>query len=233
MTLKKKNLNLIAIGGLKNSGKDEASRMLRYCLNAPKFLRNYWCYKHFNKIISGKYTITSFAHPLKRTLAALLNIPIEKFENRNFKEHTYIYFPLLQLTTNPELDKVLSDNKFSKAVAAKDFSFLQTHYITIRQLLQCFGTEIMRGYFGDNLWILATIIGQHNLIISDLRFKVEAEAIHNNKGKIIYINRNICIPGNHASEREIVELKENKIFDYIINNNGTLKDLFNNINKIC
>ena len=65
MTLKKKNLNLIAIGGLKNSGKDEASRMLQYCLNAPKFLRNYWCYKHFNKIISGKYTITSFAYPLK------------------------------------------------------------------------------------------------------------------------------------------------------------------------
>ena len=51
----------------------------------------------------------------------------------------------------PELNKVLYDNKFSKAVAAKDFSFLQTHYITIRQLLQCFGTEIMRGYFGDNL----------------------------------------------------------------------------------
>ena len=91
----------------------------------------------------------------------------------------------------------------------------------------------MRGYFGDNLWILATITGQHNLIVSDLRFKVEAKAIHNNKGKIIYINRNTCIPGNHASEREIIELKENRVFDYIIDNNGTLKDLFNNINKLC
>ena len=151
MTLKKKNLSLIAIGGLKNSGKNEASKMLQYCLNAPKFLRNFWCYKHFSKIISGKYTITSFAHPLKRTLAALLNIPINKFENRSFKEHTYIYFPSLCLTTTPDLGKILSDNKFSKAIAAKDFSFLQTHYITIRQLLQCFGTEIMRGYFGDNL----------------------------------------------------------------------------------
>ena len=107
--------------------------------------------KHFNKIIRGKYTITSFAHPLKRTLAALLNISIDKFEDRNFKERTYIYFPLLYLTTTPESDKILSDNKFSKAIAIKDFSFLQTYYITIRQLLQCFGTEIMRGYFGDNL----------------------------------------------------------------------------------
>ena len=233
MTLKKKNLSLIAIGGLKNSGKNEAAKMLQYCLNAPKFLRNYWCYKHFNKIISGKYTITSFAHPLKRTLAALLNIPINRFENRLFKEHTYIYFPSLCLTTTPDLDKVLSDNKFSKAIAAKDFNFLHTHYITIRQLLQCFGTEIMRGYFGDNLWVLATITRQHNLIISDLRFKVEAEAIHNNGGEIICINRDLCVPGNHASEKEIVELKNEHKFDYIIDNNGTLKDLFNNINKIC
>ena len=233
MTMKKTNNNLIAVVGLKKKKKNEASKMLQYCLNAPKFLRNYWCYKHFNKIIRGKYTITSFAHPLKRTLAALLNISIDKFEDRNFKERTYIYFPLLYLTTTPESDKILSDNKFSKAIAIKDFSFLQTYYITIRQLLQCFGTEIMRGYFGDNLWILATIVGQRNLIISDLRFKVEAEAIHSNKGKILYINRDICIPGNHASEKEIIELKENGKFDYIINNNGTLKDLFNNINKIC
>ena len=80
---------------------------------------------------------------------------------------------------------------------------------------------------------MATIVGQRNLIISDLRFKVEAEAIHSNKGKIIFINRDTCIPGNHASEKEIIELKERNAFDYIINNNGTLKDLFNNINKIC
>ena len=66
-----------------------------------------------------------------------------------------------------------------------------------------------------------------------MRFKVEANAIHDNGGKIIYINRNLCIPGNHASEREIIELKKEDIFDYTINNNGTLKDLFNNINKIC
>ena len=34
-------------------------------------------------------------------------------------------------------------------------------------------------------------------------------------------------------KKEIIELKERNVFDYTINNNGTLKDLFNNINKIC
>lgn len=233
MTLKKTSPNFIAIGGLKNSGKNEASRMLQYCLNAPKFLRNYWCYKLFSKVCIGKYKITSFAHPLKKTLSALLNISIENFENRDFKERTYIYFPKLKITTHPNSAYVLSDNKFSKLIASKDFSFLKTHYITIRQLLQCFGTEIMRGYFGDNLWILATLLNKKNIIISDLRFKVEAKAIKDNNGKLLYINRNICIPGNHASEREIIDLKESGEFDYIIDNNGTLKELFKNINKIC
>jgi len=32
---------LIAIGGLKNSGKDEVSKMLQYCLSVPKVLRQY------------------------------------------------------------------------------------------------------------------------------------------------------------------------------------------------
>lgn len=66
-----------------------------------------------------------------------------------------------------------------------------------------------------------------------MRFKVEAKAIKDNNGKLLYINRNICIPGNHASEREIIGLKESGEFDYIIDNNGTLKELFKNINKIC
>lgn len=82
-------------------------------------------------------------------LSVLLNVPVEKFEDRYFKEHVYINFNTLTLTEHP--GDTLSDNKFNKLVAAKDFSFLTTHYITVRQLLQCFGTEIMRNYFGNNL----------------------------------------------------------------------------------
>lgn len=47
------NLNMskiIAIAGLKNSGKTEAAKMMEYLLNTPSFLHNYFCFKHLPKI---------------------------------------------------------------------------------------------------------------------------------------------------------------------------------------
>ena len=226
-----KSNNLIAISGFKNSGKDTASSMVQYLLNSPPFMHYYWFYKRFNKLfIGGKYKITSFAYPLKRTLSALLNIPIERFNDRDFKENYYIFFPTLEITNSlPKDVEVISDNKFSKLVGNKDFSFIQTTWITIRQLLQVFGTECMRGIFGDKLWILSTIKDECPIIISDLRFKVELEAIKNKGGKIIYIHRSGCKPGNHATEKEIQEMLENFQYDTIILNNGSLEDLFNKL----
>ncbi len=225
--------NLIAIAGYKNSGKDTAANMLQYLLNSPKIFHSYRCYKLFKPFFKkGKYEITSFAYPLKRTLAALLNVPIEKFNDRNFKENYYIYFPTFTITNFPEFDKVLNDSRFSRLVNNKDLSFLKTHYITIRQLLQVFGTECMRNIFGDKLWILSTLKNTP-IIISDLRFKIEAQIVKEHDGKIIYISRDIAKPGNHASEKEIAEMaKTEGYYDVIINNNTTLEDLFNQLKAI-
>ena len=225
--------NIIAIGGLKNSGKDEIANMLNYILSVPKFLQNYNAYTLLKNIkFDSGYKITSFAHPLKRTVAALLNIDINKFNDRDFKENYYIYFPELKITNHPDWNLVISDNKFSKSISNKDLSFLQENYITIRQLLQVFGTECMRAIFGNKLWILSTLREGNKLIISDLRFKVEAEAVKEKGGILIYINRKGCTIGNHISEQEIYELYKNNSFDYVINNNKSLEDLFNNIKII-
>ncbi len=225
--------NLFAIGGLKNSGKDTAADMLQYLLNTPKILHTYFLYKIFKRYSKkGKYKITSFAHPLKRMLSILLSVPSDKFNNRTFKESYYVFFPTLTVTNQlPHNADTLSDNKFQRYLTNRDLSFIKTHWITIRQLLQVFGTECMRGIFGDKLWILATINNNQPMVISDLRFKVELDAVRSNSGAIIYIHRPGCKAGNHASEKELKEMYENKQFDYIINNNGTLKDLFNSMNK--
>ena len=223
--------NLIAIGGLRGSGKDTAAKMLQYLLNSPKFMHNYFFYKIFNPYFQkGKYHITSFAHPLKRTLSALLNIPIELFEDRDFKENYYIFFPTLIITNElPENAETISDNKFSKMVNNKDLSFIKTSWITIRQLLQVFGTECMREIFGDKLWILLTLNNNKPTIISDLRFKVELNEIKEKRGKVIYIQRSSCKPGNHASERELQDMLNNCEFDAVIFNDQDFKSLFNNL----
>lgn len=224
---------IIAIGGFRNAGKDTSAMMLQFLMNSPKIFHTYFMYKWYRWVfVTGKYTVTSFAHPLKRTLAALLDIDIRKFEDRIFKETYYIYFPTLTITNKPDCTKVISEGKFSRMINNQDLSFLKNSYITIRQLLQVFGTECMRNTFGDKIWILSTLKNQNNLIISDLRFKAEWESVKELNGKVLLIQRNICKPGSHASEREIQELQDNNAFDLVIQNNGTLKDLFKSIKKL-
>ena len=45
---------IIAFAGLKNSGKDTASKMMRYCLSVPRFLRTYTLYKILDPFIISK-----------------------------------------------------------------------------------------------------------------------------------------------------------------------------------
>ena len=223
---------IIAIGGYKATGKSTAAQMLQYLCNSPKIFHNYFWYKILDKFYTkGKFKVTSFAHPLKRTLAALLDIDINRFEDRIFKETYYIYFPTLEITNKPDYTKVISEGKFSRMINNQDLSFLKTSYITIRQLLQVFGTECMRNTFGDKIWILSTLKNNNNLVISDLRFKAEYDAIKDKKGAILILERKGCSPGTHASEKEIKGIIDNKSYDYYIDNSSSFKYLFNELKK--
>ncbi len=231
--MKSKKTNIIAIGGLRNTGKTTIASMSRYSTAAPSFMDNYLCYRPFHKTTIPKYRIISFAEPLKRTLAALFDIDPQKFEDRYFKENTYVYFPTLDITDNPPAHKKLGDNKFTKFLNNNDYSFLNDFYITMRQLLQVFGTNIMRQTFGDNLWVNLTLNNVNKVIISDIRFKTELEALERQKNVFtIYIDRPCCKPGNHQSEKEVVDLYHKEAFDITIHNNGTLKDLYNKVKSL-
>ena len=220
--------NIIVISGLKNSGKDTVADMLQYCLSVPEPFRKYWMYRHYRYAFNNTYEKVAFADSLKDTLSVLFGIPVEKFYERDFKEHFYIKG--LEITDTP--DNILDEDSFIKMLNKKDFSFLKTHFITIRQLLQCFGTEIVRGLFGNAFWAERAM--KHNfdkMIITDLRFKVELEAVRKRNGLVLYIDNPNCTPEQHTSESEVLEMKDNHDFDFIIENNGTLEDLFNKIVK--
>lgn len=220
--------NIIVISGLKNSGKDTVADMLQYCLSVPEPFRKYWMYRHYRYAFNSTYEKVAFADSLKDTLSVLFGIPIEKFYERDFKEHFYIKG--LEITNSP--DNVLDESSFIEMLSKKDFSFLKTHFITIRQLLQCFGTEIVRDLFGDAFWAERAMKHTFDkMIITDLRFKVELEAVRKRNGLVLYIDNPNCTPEQHASESEVLEMKNNHDFDFIIENNGTLEDLFNKIVK--
>lgn len=206
--------------------------MLRYLLNTPSCLHFYWIYKTFNFIGNfGKWKVTSFARPLKEVLSIILGVPAEKFEDRDFKENYCVDFNSNKIYNIKEVpDKLLTDKELSKLIDSKMYYDIADHYLTIRQVMQYFGTQICREFISNKIWINATLT-QNNLIISDLRFKKEFEELDYHKSFRILLERPGCNPGNHASEREIMDLKANRNFEGYINNNGTLKDLFYKIKK--
>lgn len=81
-------------------------------------------------------------------LADLLGIDRSKFEDRNFKENTFVDLNELRITISPT--NQLSDNKFSKLVKTLDPEIMKSS-LTIRQLMQMFGSNVMRKFFGDRI----------------------------------------------------------------------------------
>lgn len=115
------------------------------------------------------------------------------------------------------------------------------YIFTIRLALISIGTDILRNYYDDKIWlnyIKDNVLNQDYdiLIITDGRMPNEIEYlrnINNHKTTIIKIIRNhenskLDVVKNHASEKDI----NNLYSDIIIENNGTLKNLENMIKKI-
>ena len=223
---------IIAISGLKNSGKDLTAHMIRYCFFFFIWMRQYWLYCLVYDFIVSKYEITSFASSMKEALSVLINVPVEKFNDRDFKENWYINLQSIHITAFPDNNLMITDKQLSRMIKSKKLNAISNYYISIRQLLQIFGTEIIREYFGNNFWVLRTLSDKDNIIISDLRFINEYEQVKNNNGIVIYIDRN-QIPGSHRSESEVIELFQNNKFDYIINNDGSIENLFNKVSDLA
>jgi hypothetical protein len=121
--------------------------------------------------------------------------------------------------------------------------------LTPRWVLQYWGTEVCRKAFHDDIWIASLENKLRNskdhVVISDCRFPNEISSIKNAGGKIVWVQRGAlpdwyetAIDANRGSNVAINELKMRKIhasetawvgteFDLILDNNGTIDDLYN------
>ena len=70
---------------------------------------------------------------------------------------------------------------------------LDMPHLTPRWVLQYWGTEVCRGGFHDDIWIASLehklLSTSDDIVISDVRFPNEIEAIHRAGGKVIRIKR--------------------------------------------
>ncbi len=127
--------------------------------------------------------------------------------------------------------------------------------LTPRWVLQYWGTEVCRKSFHDDIWIASLENklrnSKDNVVISDCRFPNEIQSIRNAGGKILWVKRgdlpswyqHALAVNQSGSNISLNELKKLKIhasetawvgtdFDHVIENNGSIDDLFNQIGSI-
>ncbi len=125
--------------------------------------------------------------------------------------------------------------------------------ITPRWILQYWGTEVCRQGFHDDIWIASVENRIRNntgpVVISDARFPNELATIKNLGGKSLRVVRgenpewyDLAIKANQGDSHARAEIST-KVhssewswvghdFDYVIDNNSTLENLYHQINQI-
>lgn len=180
--------SLIGISGKIGSGKDTAAEIIQHLTNPMK-------------LDMFPYEVKKFAGKLKTIASILTGIPVEKFEDQEFKKQ------YLGEDWNYQIDK-----------------FNPIQKMTVRELLQKLGTDALRDGLHTNVWVNALLADYNensNWLVTDTRFPNEAEAIKNLGGVVLRIERSTCQLGTHPSETAL----DNYTFDYVIHNNGSKEDL--------
>lgn len=160
------------------------------------------------------YEKHSFAEPLKDTLSAIYGwdralLEGDTEESRVFRE--------------------TKDSYWSERLGID---------IIPRNELQVFGTEVVRQHYHEDIWVeslLARIKDKENVVITDVRFVNEMEALYKAGATLVRVSRNdpqwlndLIVWGTkpegvHISEIEWVQRRS--LISYTIHNNGDLGTL--------
>lgn len=204
---------IIAISGKAQSGKDTVCKMIQYCIayhnskamcTQPYSVDGLQIYSTARLERNSKFFKFSFAEFLKQGAAGILDTNREAFEDIDFK--------------NSEIPWIKDKGK----------------PITVRQFLQRFGTALRREFseyfWADSILRFKSTLG--SIIIPDLRYKTELEAIKNKDPEniIIRVNRPGVRLMDHPSE---TELDNYNGWDYVIENDGTLESLLYKVRDFC
>lgn len=192
-----------------------------------------------------EFEIRKFAGKLKTIASLLTGIPVEKFEDQEFKK----------TLLGPEWGTI-KENPLNSIPVFENVNFL--HMMSVRELLQKLGTEAMRDGLHENVWVNAlfsdyvpvvkewdefgndTLVEYPSWCITDMRFPNEMEAVKQKGGITIRVVRSfnhkmgsketgtLDLTPLHPSETALDDAE----FDYEIINDGTIEDLVEKVRTI-
>lgn len=178
-------------------------------------------------------TESAFADKLKNSCAKAFNIPRENFDDQDKKEvlfETPINFDLAKI------ESILSDYGSNPNSATVKQSLVGMQLLTPRHIAQIVGTELLRDGVSKNVHIENVKIDRNRItVISDTRFENEYDVMNEREDieyYAAYVYRKqaeeVAKTSNHASETEFFKFKDKC---YVIDNNGTIRDLELNVKK--
>jgi hypothetical protein len=112
--------------------------------------------------------------------------------------------------------------------------------LTPRQMLQLIGTDALRKVVHDDFWVIPMkrklkehIRNYQHVVISDVRFFNEINMIRSLKGMLVKVERanldKITGFEKHSSE---FQLEDYNAWDFILDNNGTLDELYKKVDDM-
>lgn len=195
--------NLIAFSGRMGAGKDTAAELIMLALvneEAEKLTIDHTGLDTSMRksVIKKPWQFRKFAGKLKQIASILTGVDAHHFEDQAFKTRKM----------------------------GKEWGFM-----TYREFLQRLGTEAIRNGIHQQAWVNAMFADFHSTmshwLVTDCRFKNEAEAVKQHKGIVVRINNpRLLLPENpHPSETDLDDYE----FDYVIENDGTLEDFYEKV----
>lgn len=197
---------IIGLTGLKGSGKDTVGAYL---------------------VKEHGFEHRSFADSLKRSFAALFDIPMWEIENWKNDDTVFI-------TVGNKNEPTGSGDWSSKEFPLPNNVWSPIREHTFREALQRYGTESHRDIFGENFWVDQTLpvegfYSGRSIVVTDCRFQNEAQRIKDIGGHIIKIIR----PDTQVqSDLHVSEVEQFNIHqDYKITNDSTVEKLYEQVEE--
>ena len=218
---------IIGIYGNINVGKDTFVDIFNYIDSVGRAKANFRDWRLGTYALTEDCTnnVIHFADTVKNSISNILNIDRELLDDRQYKDILW-YSP----STGEFMPSSKIINKYKLTLenyAYFNNIFAENTVIKLRQIIQMYA-EGVKSIFGKDVWVNSTkekILKinneKTNCFVPDIRFDNEAKVIKDTNGIIVKLTRpNNDIVSQHNSENN------NFDYDYLIENNGSLQNLF-------
>jgi hypothetical protein len=178
------------------------------------------------------YEKVGFAKNLKEMCIKVFSLTEKDVYNQDYKGVPFTQPLLLSEKHLEDIIKWISTTHIINGVKVSDF--VGKVLISPRDVLQYVGTDIIRSmcdtYHSDI--VEKKIHSVEDIVVSDVRFNNEVKLIKDCGGFVVRINRDFSLSGGKRKHQSEVALDDFNGWDYILNNNSSLNDLYKDIDEM-